>query len=95
MSTIMYRKTVSIAESASDMGVLFVESPMDIQKAFLLAASHAAKDFSWPMQCRSIVNEMDSCERNQVALWLGTLLEHLTEPMEAHTEGHAAAEATT
>jgi len=79
MSTIMYQRHVHIAESAADMGSLFVRSPQDIQIAFLVAAAVTAQSWDWPTQCRFITDDMRPEDKICVTVWLETLIEHLRE----------------
>lgn len=66
--------------TAEDLGRLFARAGSDDQAAFLVEAATCAASYSWPMQCRHIINEIkDPCIAGFVRSWLQTLIDHVDE----------------
>lgn len=79
-TALLRRELPPVVFDASDVGDEFAIAPADLQVQFLLAWAATAHKFSWPMQCRHIVDSMSDAERAIVTGVLDTLLEHLREP---------------
>lgn len=71
---------MTVAISAQESAVELANASSDIQVAFLksLAVCTRGPGYGcWPMQCREIADEMSDQDKADVAVCLGTLLEHL------------------
>ncbi len=83
MSTVLMRREVPpVCFDGRECGIEFAIASADVQLEFLLGWCVGAKNFSWPMQCRAIVDEMNADDRSAVAYVLERLLEHVKEPIQ-------------
>ena len=91
MSTILHRPAMNVAIGTEEAAKELVDASADIQAAFFMDMATAIENWPhlvkrqiprWPIQCRSIADEMDPGQRAAVASMLETLIEHLREVRE-------------
>ena len=80
MSTILLRRTVSVAIESREAGREFADASSDVQVEFLLGWLEASMKWSWPQQCRCIIDDLPKDKRVDLIVLLKTLTEHLEEP---------------
>lgn len=85
MSTVLHRRTVNVAISASEAAGELAGAPADVQAGFFVAFAQSVLEWEhpWCFQCRSIVDELKPHQRQQVGSVLRNLLDYLDEPAAA------------